>query len=394
MKLCFGSRKLFRKQFRLDVSQKPRSALKGRQAKAFEDWRAEWRAARNNTFYLLGSKDEAGGNQSCTASVESDGSLALRVRIPGALTELNNGLVHLVIHNVYFAYGHADLLEALHRDQAISYRFLRDKKGWRIMASFERPDRRKAFSAAAGVVGVDLNYDHLAVSETDRFGNLIHRFSVPCVTHGKTSGQRQALVRDAAVRIVEHARQAGKPLVVEKLDFSRRKKELSLTDGPRYARMLSSFAYGAVLQAIESRALREGVPVKAVNPAYTSVIGRIKYAKRYGVSPHHAAALVIGRRGMGYGESAPVHPVSVPDGKGDHFIFGLPARNRSKHEWSHWARIHRALQQSLAESHRLRAFAIQEAKLAAKAGQLASWDLPDRRGSESPPPEPTGLALR
>ncbi len=70
---------------------------------------------------------------------------------------------------------------------------------------------------------------------------------------------------------------------------------------------------------------------------YTSVIGRVKYAKPLGVSVHQAAALVIARRGMGYGEAAPARPV-IPDGKGDHLIVELPVRNRSMHEWSHGRR--------------------------------------------------------
>jgi len=325
VKLCFGSRKLFRRQFQLDVTAMPAATRSAAKAAALEAWRAQWRAARNNTFYLLGSKDETGGNQSCVPNVEADGKLTLRVRVPDALVEHNNGLVHLTISGVQFTYGHDELMGALARGQAISYRFLRDERGWRIMASFERPDTRKAFSSVAGVIGVDLNHDHLAVSETDQFGNLIKAVRVPCATYGKSSGQRQALVRDAAIEVVAHAVKAGKPLVVEDVDFSQRKKELSLSGGPRYARMLSSFAYSAVLQAIETRALKEGVPVRAVNPACTSVIGRIKYAKRYGVSVHNAAALAIGRRGMEYGESAPVCSV-VPDGKGGHFVFELPAR--------------------------------------------------------------------
>lgn len=317
VKLCFGSRKLFRAQFQLEENK----------YRNHEEWVAQWHAARNNTFYLLGSKDETGGNQSCVPVVADDNSLTLRIRIPGALTEHNNGLVHLIVPGVRFAYGHAEVLAALERGQAISYRFLRDEKGWRILASFDRPDLREAFSPIAGVVGVDINYDHLAVSETDRFGNLVHAFRIPCVMQGKSSGQRQALVRNAAVEVVEFAKLVKKPLVVEHLDFTQRKKETTLSVGPRAARMLSSFAYSAMLQAIQSRALKEKVSIKAVNPAYTSVIGRIKYAKRSGVSVHQAAALAIGRRGMGYRESAPVRS-EIPDGKGDHFIFELPARNR------------------------------------------------------------------
>ncbi len=68
-----------------------------------------------------------------------------------------------------------------------------------------------------------------------------------------------------------------------------------------------------------------------VNPAYTSLIGRVKYAKPLGVSVHQAAALAIARRGMGFGERSPLRPV-VPDGKGGHLFVELPVRNRSTHE--------------------------------------------------------------
>jgi hypothetical protein len=86
-----------------------------------------------------------------------------------------------------------ELIAALESGQAISYRFLRDAKGWRILASTERVDARKAFSPIAGVVGVDVNADHLAVAETDRFGNLVTQFSVPCVTYGKSADQSSTL---------------------------------------------------------------------------------------------------------------------------------------------------------------------------------------------------------
>jgi hypothetical protein len=51
--------------------------------------------------------------------------------------------------------------------------------------------------------------------------------------------------------------------------------------------------------------LLSGVSTEEVNPAYTSVIGRVKYARPLGVSVHQAAALAIARRGMGFREAAP-----------------------------------------------------------------------------------------
>jgi IS605 OrfB family transposase len=192
-----------------------------------------------------------------------------------------------------------------------------------------KSETRQRFSATAGVVGVDINADHLAVAETDRFGNLLAQFSVPCITDGKSVDQRLEAVRLAAKAVVEHAARVGKPIVHEELDFRVRKQALRESDGPRYARMLSSFAYGSLLQALQSCALRHQVPTHAVNPAYTSVIGWIKYAKRLGVSTHQAAALTIGRRGVGFREHAPNCSV-IPDGKGDHLVFELPAKESRK----------------------------------------------------------------
>jgi hypothetical protein len=84
--------------------------------------------------------------------------------------------------------------------------------------------------------------------------------------------------------------------------------------------------------------------VAEVNPAFTSVIGRIKYAKRLGVSIHQAA-LAIGRRSLGYSEVCPDRGL-IPDGKGDHLIVELTARTRSAHGWSHLLRELAALEAS------------------------------------------------
>ena len=361
--LCFGSRKLFRAQFDLETA-------------GFADheaWLCAWREARTSQFYLLGSKDETGGNQSCTATVAENGTLTLRLRLPDALIEPGMGK-YLLLENVWFEHGQWELYGALDQGQAISYRFVRDAKGWRVFASTARADHRARADFQLGAVGVDINADHLAVADVDRHGNLVRRFSVPCVTHGKTAVQRRDAVRVATKDVLRYAAGTGKPLVLEKLDFSRRKQELQ--GDARRARALSSFAYGAIVQALHSNALLCGVATQEVNPAYTSVIGRVKYARPLGVSVHQAAALAIARRGMGFGEAAPVRPV-LPDGKGDHLVIELPVRNRAKHEWSHWAKVRSKVQATLAGWHRLRLAAARESASGSKLLEAASRGLTD-----------------
>jgi hypothetical protein len=63
-----------------------------------------------------------------------------------------------------------------------------------------------------------------------------------------------------------------------------------------------NFKKKKLTETILRRGMRLGFRIKKVNPAYTSVIGRFKYMKKYGLSVHESAALVIGRRGLGYHE--------------------------------------------------------------------------------------------
>ncbi len=59
---------------------------------------------------------------------------------------------------------------------------------------------------------------------------------------------------------------------------ARFKKTLKDKKDARYARMLSSFAYSASGRALTFACLRQGVALLRVNPAYTTIIGRVKFA--------------------------------------------------------------------------------------------------------------------
>ena len=155
-----------------------------------------------------------------------------------------------------------------------------------------------------GAIGVDLNADHLAVAETDASGNCINAWRVPLVTYGKNTHQAEAIIGDAVASVVQYAKEVGKPIVIEKLDF-RQKKAVLEGESRKYSRMLSSFSYGKIKAYFISRGHREGVEVHQVNPAYSSVIGRVKFMERYGLSVHQAAALALARRSLGCSEHNP-----------------------------------------------------------------------------------------
>ncbi|MBK6998985.1 MAG: IS200/IS605 family accessory protein TnpB-related protein [Rhodoferax sp.] len=155
---------------------------------------------------------------------------------------------------------------------------MRDDKGWRIFVSVEARPVKQVSRQELGAIGVDVNADHLAVSEMDRFGNLIGARRIDLVTYGKTQDQAKALIGDAAVALAAQAQAAGKPIVLETLNFQKKKAELETTN-PKQARMISSFACNKIASSIKAAAFRAGIEVIEVNPAYTSVIGAVNFAQ-------------------------------------------------------------------------------------------------------------------
>ena len=138
VRLCFGSKRLWRKQRHLEEN-----GYASHQA-----WLADWRDARSDEFFVLGSRDETAGCQLCVAGIADDGTLTLRLRMPDCLAGQHGK--YLTMEGVRFAYGHEQVLAALesnaefsrhrreHGEQAaratslgraISYRFKRDGKG-------------------------------------------------------------------------------------------------------------------------------------------------------------------------------------------------------------------------------------------------------------------------
>ncbi|HKR40416.1 MAG TPA: hypothetical protein VJU59_12180 [Paraburkholderia sp.] len=80
--------------------------------------------------------------------------------------------------------------------------------------------------------------DHLAVTETDAFGNLLRTKRLPLLREHASSGQRSAVLSDALTEAVRWARHARKPVVAEDLDFTAKKKAVAQLS-PNGARMLS-----------------------------------------------------------------------------------------------------------------------------------------------------------
>lgn len=321
--ICFGGRALFRKQFH----------LKENGFGSHEDWLRSWRERRMSQFYAVGSGDEKRGNGECQFDPDQG---VLRLRLPRAL-EPRFG-THLTLP-VDFC-RHSDLRDALAKGRAISYRFLRRENGpWYVQATTTRDPVPVLTRRELGAIGADLNGDHVAVAELDRFGNLAGHREIPLDGRGLSTEQAEARVGDVVASLVRQAKEAGKPLVIEALVFGKKKSALREL-GKRAAGMLSGLMFAKFQETAQSRCEREGVELIRVNPAFTSTLGFAKFGG-YEISTHVAAAMAIGRRGLGFGELLKARTASPRLGAALQTRLREIAKGRKagEHVWKAWKEL-------------------------------------------------------
>jgi hypothetical protein len=124
-------------------------------------------------------------NQTCT--LLADG--VLRLRIPDCLE--NKYGRHIVISGITYPYGQEQIDEALRRGRAVTHRFVRTLKGWYLHTSVElRKQASVTFKPyELGCIGVDVNEKEIALSETDRYGNLVWSKTYPACVKDRSTGQ-------------------------------------------------------------------------------------------------------------------------------------------------------------------------------------------------------------
>ncbi|MDX1475218.1 MAG: hypothetical protein R3309_13685, partial [Reinekea sp.] len=326
-KICFGSRRLFNAQHHLEANDYA----------SHEAWKDDWQAARAKQFFVLGSADETSGCQGCQLLSEGDGQYTLKLRMPTELESRHGKYVYLT--GICFPYLGERIEEARARQafrqhkqteyrqrrktdptfsiketeylkglgQAISYRFVRDAKGFRILVTTEWDVDLPEANTQNGVVAVDFNAHHLAIVELDAKGHKVTLQDLPLASCPVTSKQNETQLQEAAKQLVCWAKDANKPVVIERLDFQRKKGALQKqqTGQTDYNRMLSSLSTQKFKQAVYMQCLKQQVALIQVNPAYTSLIGRLKYGRETDFNVHQAAAWVIGRRGMNKSDRLP-----------------------------------------------------------------------------------------
>ncbi|WP_316767998.1 IS200/IS605 family accessory protein TnpB-related protein [Streptomyces sasae] len=270
-------------------------------------WRTRWQAGRR----FLQADGESGkryGNE--TIRVTPDGEVS--VKLPAPLAHLANAPHgrYVLAARVSFAYRGEQWADRITANRAIAYRIHEDtvRGRWYLTASWTLPPVQTIPLEAAranGLVGVDTNADHLAAWRLDEHGNPVGaplRFSYDLTG---TAGHRDAQVRHALIRLLHWARRHGLAIAVEDLDFTAEKTREKHGRKKRFRNLISGMPTARLRARLVSMAAELGIPVIAVDPAYTSRWGAQHWQKALATatrktSRHDAAAVAIGRRALGH----------------------------------------------------------------------------------------------
>uniref|UniRef100_UPI0003B5D15C IS200/IS605 family accessory protein TnpB-related protein n=1 Tax=Thermus islandicus TaxID=540988 RepID=UPI0003B5D15C len=274
------------------LSGKPLEALKRR-----------WKEKRQGLLYSRGDKSRE-GNLNLRVEVR-DGALWLRVNL-GVGGEEKKPYAYALVKT-----SHPQLKALLGRVYSSSpYNAELTLKEGKLYAHFSWPDvpPPPVHTRANGVLGIDVNSDpyHLALAVVSPDGNLKYHLTLSLeeVDAAPNKGAKELFLWKIAHQVVALAEEHGVALATERLKYLRKSKRGD-GSGRNFRKKQHRFAYRSLLEKIHALARKRGVEVLEVNPQDTSTIGMLKYAPLLSLSKDIAAALVIGRRALGYEERLP-----------------------------------------------------------------------------------------
>jgi IS605 OrfB family transposase len=293
--VVFGSRKLFEKLCKNHLTGKARERLK-----------KQWRELRQGTLVSIGSKSDKGNR--LTRFEDLNGQLCLRITTGNrefmdakVLREPSNSKDKWLIFMAMF-------LESWQTKKDFPYTVELKLKEVEVYGtvSFEIPTPKVRYTKEKGVIAIDTNTSpiHLAVAEVSKTGELLSYQTISLhhlIGLSQNSKDHQEWI--LAHQLLDLAIQKGKAIAIENL--KKLKKGMRGDGKAKLRKRLHHWNAKKFLRKLKRVAMLKGVEVIEVNPAYTSVIGMLKYAPQLSIDKDIASAYVIGRRALGFKEDMP-----------------------------------------------------------------------------------------
>jgi IS605 OrfB family transposase len=295
--VVFGGKRLFEKLCKNHLTGKVRERLK-----------KQWKEQRQGTLIGIGSKHKTAQGNLLLRFMELDGKLHLRIATGNrefiyakVLREPSNSKDKWITFM-------AMLLESWQTRNYFAYTVELKLREGEIYGSvsFEIPTLEVKYTKENGVIAIDINASpiHLAIAEVSKTGELLS-YQTISLHHllGLSQNAKDHQEWILAHQIVDLAIQKNKAIAVENLKKLR--KGMRGDGKAELRKRLHQWNAKKFLQKLKRVAMLKGVEILEVNPAYTSVIGMLKYAPQLNIDKDIAGAYVIGRRALGFKEDTP-----------------------------------------------------------------------------------------
>jgi IS605 OrfB family transposase len=253
--------------------------------------REEWASKRDGQIYARGDRTKSGNPN---------------LRVVGDKLRVTVGTKKFASYKLFISSKFkSEMDRIISSGESYNVRLIRtDAKHWKVVVDYSVEEPLPVIGFQNGSIGIDTNPDRIAIANVSNDGNLIEAKSlVNNRLYHASQNKREYDIGCMVKQVIEYAKQHGKGIVFEDLNFQREYKE----GQKRWNRTKSNFVWRKFITLLERKCVQHGIEYKKANPAFTSVIGKLKYRVMYGLSVHESAAYVIGRRGLGLNEKLSLH---------------------------------------------------------------------------------------
>ena len=312
--IVFGTKKLFRDRILGKIS------------------RTEFRIRRDSSFSCVGKKQK--GLKNLNLKLLPDKTVKIRTF---SKQKGRKWLVYPMSVNHVQEKWFQKILNADKYTVTVKRKLFKDEVRYFAHVSYEIPEPPPRYGYEHGAIGLDFNYNFVALTNVDQHGTLLSYHSILfCNLHSYRTDKRNDYISYKIDKIVNYCINKGKGIVVEDLQFD---QEFSYNR--KRNRKLSNMKTTA-LQLLERKCKKRCVSFRKVFPGYTSLIGKYKYSRLHNLSTHHLASYVIARRGLGFKEALP----AIYDWVLSHVGEFIEPRVKQGSPYRSWSMIHNLFKHS------------------------------------------------
>ena len=275
--VVFGSKKLFRQRILGKISKE------------------EFRIQRDSSFSCVGVKQK--GVKNWNIKILPDKTVKIRTF---SKQKGRKWLIFPVSVNCMQEKWFQEILNADKYTVTVKRKLFKGEVSYYVHVSYEIPEPAPIYGYKNGAIGLDFNYNFVALTNVEKNGNLLSYHTISFGNlHTYRTDKRNDYISYKMDKVVNYCINKGKGIVVEDLQFD---QEFSYNT--KRNRKVSNLKTTA-LKLLERKCKKRSVSFKKVFPAYTSIIGKYKYSRLHNLTVHHLASYVIARRGLGFKEAIP-----------------------------------------------------------------------------------------